>query len=272
MADAAFLGPEKKVVVSEPTFEAVLNYARVTHAEPVKVPQTSDFRHDLPRMAEAAGGRAGLVYVCNPNNPTGTIVTRGEVKAFLARLPESVTVLVDEAYHHFVEDERYASAFEWVGERPNLVVVRTFSKIYGMAGMRLGYAVASREKAQAMRAYACWSNANGLALAAALASLDDDQHVPRQRRLFAETRAWLTREMEKDGRRVIPSHTNFMMIDVGGDVAPIVQAFRQQGVLVGRRFPSMSNWLRVSIGTAEEMRAFVEALRAIVPARSAPAA
>ncbi len=265
MADMAFLGPGKNVVAAEPTFEAVLLYAGVTRAEPVKVPLTADHRHDLPRMAAACGERTGLVYVCNPNNPTGTIVTRDELAPFLGRLPKTSVVLVDEAYHHFVEDARYASAFEWVGKVPNLLVVRTFSKIYGLAGMRLGYGVGSQETIEAMRRHRIWSNTNASVLEAALASLDDAGHVPRARHAINETRRWLCAEIDRDGRAHIPSEANFVMIDAGSDVEPVIAALRERNILVGRKFPSLPNWLRVSIGTPEEMKAFLAALRAVLP-------
>lgn len=266
IADMAFTGAGKHVIVAEPTFEAVLDYAKVTRAEAVKVPQTADFRHDLPAMAAACTDKTALVYVCNPNNPTGTVVTRDELSAFLRRVPRSAVVLVDEAYHHFVEDPRYGSASDSAGKVPNLVVVRTFSKVYGMAGMRLGYALGTKENLQAMRTHIIWNNANAAVLEAALASLDEQDHVARQRTINRETREWLCGELKKDGRAYIPSHTNFVMIDVRADVEPIIKAFRDRGILVGRKFPSMSNWLRVSIGTREQMSAFVAGLRAIVPA------
>jgi histidinol-phosphate aminotransferase len=174
-----------------------------------------------------------------------------------------VIVLVDEAYHHFVDEARYASALEWIDKAPNVVVVRTFSKVYGMAGMRLGYAVASKENAESLRAHAAWSNANAAVLAAALASLAETDHVPRQRSINKETRDWLCRELDRDGRRYIPSHANFLMIDVGGDVAPFIDAFRERHILVGRKFPSLPNWLRVSMGTRAEMQAFVDTLRQV---------
>ena len=170
-----------------------------------------------------------------------------------------------------MDDPRYATAFEWMEKAPNLVVVRTFSKVYGMAGMRLGYAVASKENAEALRAHAAWSNANAAVLAAALASLAEPEHVTRQRALNRDMREWLGRALEHDGRRYIPSHTNFLMLDVGGDVQPAIDAFRDRKILVGRKFPSLPNWLRVSMGTRPEMEAFVDALRAIVPARAARA-
>ncbi len=266
MADAACLGSGKTVVAAEPTFEAVLAYAAEMHAEPVKVPQTADFRHDLEKMAAACEGRTGLVYVCNPNNPTGTIVSGDELEAFLSRVPRTATVLVDEAYHHFVEDARYRTAIEMLPRHPNLVVARTFSKIYGLAGMRLGYAVASPGLAATLGGWASWDNVNAAVLSAGLANLGEKTLVPERRRVMNDTRRWLCAELEKDGRRYIPSHANFVMIDVRGDVAPVIGAFRDRNIEVGRKFPSMPNWLRISIGKPEEMQAFVAGLREIVPA------
>lgn len=272
LADMAFLSPAKNVVVAEPTFEAVLSYNRITRAEAIKVPLTSDARHDLPRMAAACNERTGLVYICNPNNPTGTIVTKDEMAQFLARVPKTTAILVDEAYHHFVEDPRYATCFEWFGKVPNLIVVRTFSKIYGMAGMRLGYAVASPEYIRAMRVHRLQNNANASVLEAGLASLTDDALVPAVRKRMNDTRRWLCRELEKDGRRYIPSETNFLMIHVGQDVQPLIAEFRKRKILVGRKFPSMGEWMRISIGLPKEMEAFMAALREILPAQATKAA
>jgi len=271
MADMAFLAPGKNVVAAEPTFEAVLAFARVTRANPIKVPLTSDHRHDLARMAAACNDSTGLVYICNPNNPTGTIVRKEELGAFIQRVPKTSVILVDEAYFHFVEDEGYASAFEWTGNHPNVLVVRTFSKIYGLAGMRLGYGVGSKEIISAMRPHRIWSNANAAVLEAALASLADSGNMARCRSAMNETRRSLCAEMKKDGRATIPSEANFVMIDVGSDVQPVIAALRERNVLVGRKFPSLPNWLRVSMGTPVEMQQFVAAFREVVPARPAPA-
>jgi histidinol-phosphate aminotransferase len=269
LCDAAFLGPGLKVVAAEPTFEAVLQYAKVTKAEAVQVPLDAAFRHDLGAMAAACDASTGLVYVCNPNNPTGTIVSGKELEAFLARVPASTVVLVDEAYHHFVEDPGYRSMAELVDRYPNLVVARTFSKVYGMAGMRLGYGIGSLANAEALRAQAAWGNTNVAVLEAALASLEDKDLVARQRERLNGTRRSLCRALEKDGRRYIPSEANFMMIDVGGDVKPLIPAFEARGVKVGRRFAAMPGWLRITIGKPEETEAFLAALRALVPARAA---
>jgi histidinol-phosphate aminotransferase len=271
LCDAAFLGPGRTVVAAQPTFEAVLHYAKVTKAEPVTVPLTADFRHDLPAMARACDARTGLVYVCNPNNPTGTIVTGDELLAFLEKAPATAAVVVDEAYHHFVEAPAYRSAVELVDRFPNLVVARTFSKIYGMAGMRLGYAVTSAANADRLRAHASWANVNAAVLAAAQASLADEGLVARQRERLNATRRWLLAELAGDGRRTIPSETNFVMIDAGGDVKPLIEALAARGLRVGRRFDALSTWLRVTIGTPEETRAFLDAFRALAPARPAAA-
>jgi histidinol-phosphate aminotransferase len=269
MADLAFTSPERPAVVAEPTFEAVLTYARAIQAPGVKVPLTADFRHDLPKMAAACDAKTGLVYVCNPNNPTGTIVTGDELSAFVDKVPASATILVDEAYHHFVEDPRYRTACDLIERHPNVVVARTFSKIYGMAGLRLGYAVGSTEKIAALARFASFSNANSTVLSAAIASLAEPDLVARQRKALNDARRWLAAEMKRQGRRTIPSETNFMMIDVGGDVAPIIAEFRKKKILVGRKFPSLPTWLRITIGKPKEMEAFAAALIEIVPAKAA---
>ena len=269
LCDAAFLGPGRTVMAAEPTFEAVLHYARVTRAEPVTLPLTADFRHDLKAMARACDARTGLVYVCNPNNPTGTIVGGDALASFLEQVPPSAVVVVDEAYHHFVEDPGYRSATSLLERFPNLIVTRTFSKIYGMAGMRLGYALASVANAEALRAQAAWSNVNVAVAEAALACLEDTELPARQRELLNGTRRALVRALERDGRRYIPSEANFLMIDVGGDVKPLIPAFEARGIKVGRRFAAMPHWLRVTIGRPEETQAFLGALGELVEARAA---
>jgi histidinol-phosphate aminotransferase len=254
------------VVAAEPTFEAVLVYNRVTRANPVKVPLDASFRHDLPRMAAACTSAAGMVYVCNPNNPTGTIVSGDELAAFVARVPPVVTVLVDEAYFHFVEDPVYRSATDLVAAHPNVIVLRTFSKIYGLAGMRLGYAVGSKDRIAQLARHASFSNANAAVLDAALASLADARLVPEMRTRINDTRRAFTAQLAADKRRFIPSETNFVMIEIGRDVKPVIAEFKARGILVGRRFAAMPTWLRVSVGTPGEMQAFLTALREIVPA------
>ncbi len=271
LCDAAFLAPGRTVVAAEPTFESVLAYAGVHGGVPVKVPLDAAFRHDLPRMAKACDARTGLVYVCNPNNPTGTIVPGDALVDFLGRVPATASVLVDEAYHHFVEDPAYRSMDAVLDRFSNLIVVRTFSKIYGMAGMRLGYALCSEANAQKLRQHGFWGNLNTAVLAAGRASLEDAGFAARQRERMNATRRWLVAELQKDGRRIIPSEANFLMLEIGSDVKPVIEAFRERKILVGRRFPAMPTWLRITVGTQQETAAFVRGLREIVPAKAAAA-
>jgi histidinol-phosphate aminotransferase len=270
--DMAFLGPGKNIVAAQPTFEAVLEYARITRAEPVIVPLNGDHRHDLPKMAAACTSKTGVVYVCNPNNPTGTIVWRDELASFIHTVPASTLILVDEAYFDFADDPRYSSAVEWIDTNPNVVVARTFSKIYGMAGMRLGYAVGAKETIAQIHEQSLQNNANAAVLAAGLASLRDPANIGTCREKLNETRSWLCRELSKDGRFFIPSQANFVMIDMQTDVRSIIDQFAARNILVGRRFPSMRNYLRITIGTQPEIETFLATLREIAPANAYKAA
>jgi histidinol-phosphate aminotransferase len=271
-ADDAFLDPTRDVVAAAPTFEAVLDYARVLHSNGVLIPLTPDHRHDLPKMAAACTSKTGVAYVCNPNNPTGTIVTRDEMAAFVQAVPPTTFIVVDEAYFDFADDPRYASAIEFISAHPNVIVARTFSKIYGLAGMRLGYAIGAKEPISRLAQQLLQDNGNAAVLQAALASLADSDHVASCRAQLNGTRAWLSAELTKDKRPFIPSQTNFIMLDMGTDVKPIIEQFRARNVIVGRRFAAMPNFLRVTVGTEPETEAFLAALRQISPATPARAA
>jgi histidinol-phosphate aminotransferase len=271
-ADDAFLDPTRNVVAAAPTFEAVLDYARVLHSNAVLIPLTSDYRHDLPKMAAACTSKTGVAYICNPNNPTGTIVTRDELAAFVQAVPPTTLIVVDEAYYHLADDRRYSSALEFIPAYPNVIVARTFSKIYGMAGMRLGYAIGAKEPIARLHAELLQDNGNAAVLQAALASLADNDHVATCRAQLNATRQWLCTELTKDSRPFIPSQANFVMLDLGAEVRPIIEQFRARNVIVGRRFASMPNFLRVTIGTQPETEAFLATLREIAPANPARAA
>lgn len=252
---AAFAFPGK-LVTAEPTFEALWRHA--AGGEIVKVPLNASFAHDLPKMREAASG-AALVYICNPNNPTATITPKAAVRAFLEAVPPGVTVLVDEAYHHYAESADYESVAPLVKSKPNLIVARTFSKIYAMAGLRLGYAIAQRPLIAKLAAQQAFNALNLLAAVAGRASLLDTEHVAASRKRNRETREFVVSELR--GFRVLPSEANFVMIDLQREVRPVITALRERGVFVGRVFPAMPRHLRVTIGTMEEMKRFVAELR-----------
>lgn len=254
-----FVPGRGKMIVADPTFEAILNHARVSSAEIVKVPLTKNFSHDLTKMRAAAS--EGLIYVCNPNNPTASITPKNEMREFIARVPRQTMILVDEAYFHYADSPDYESVIPMINDRPNLIVARTFSKIYGMAGLRCGYCVAQHETIQRLRPHQTWDSVNIMALAAAIASLNDDDQVTNGRRLNNETRKSLTGELNAMGYQHIPSQANFLMIDVKRPVRPLIDALNQRGVQVGRAFPTLPNHMRVTIGKQSEMEAFLSAFR-----------
>jgi histidinol-phosphate aminotransferase len=271
-ADATFLAPGNNVVVADPTFEAVLDYARVLHTNAVKLPLTSDYRHDLTKMAAACTSKTGILYICNPNNPTGSIVTRDELAACIQAVPPTTLVLVDEAYNDFATDPHYGSALEFIPKYPNVLVARTFSKIYGMAGMRLGYAIGAKEQIARISSQLLQDSTNAAVLSAALASLNDPQNISSCRERLVATRTWLCEGLARDGRAFIPSHANFVMIDMGSDVQPFIDQFKARNIFVGRRFAAMPDFLRVTVGTQPETETFLAALRQISPSRASKAA
>jgi len=250
------------MVVADPTFEAIFNHARANGAEVIKVPLTSTFAHDLPKMAAAAN--EGLIYVCNPNNPTASITPKNELRDFIAKAPPQTTLLVDEAYYHYADSPEYESVMPMVKDYRNLMVARTFSKVYGMAGLRCGYCVAQREIIERIRAYQAWDSVNIMALTAAIASLNDTDQVTNGRRLNTETKAFLTGELEAMGYKQIPSQANFVMIDMKRPVVPLIEAFKERNVQVGRLFPPLPNHMRLTIGKKSEMEAFLSVFRQVM--------
>jgi histidinol-phosphate aminotransferase len=269
LAARAFLGPGKRLVVAEPTFEAIVYYGAQTGAEVVKVPLTADYRHDLEAMARAAQERAGLVYLCNPNNPTATVVSRAAAEAVVEQVPRESVVLADEAYYHFAEDSDYGSLLDAVKAGKNVVVARTFSKVYGMAGLRIGYGVARRELMQWMRPHQVASSCNVMACVAALASLEDEEWVGLNRERNRTVRDALAKAMAQRGHGVIPSQANFVCVHVGRPVRPVIAAFREEGIRVGRPFAGLPEHIRVSLGTPEEMEKFLRAFDRVMAAAHA---
>jgi histidinol-phosphate aminotransferase len=260
---AAFTGRDKKIVIANPTFEAVARHAGVATAEVVKIVLTSDYSHDLKKMLAASNG-AGLVYICNPNNPTASITPKNEMSDFLAKVSPGTIVLVDEAYHHYVESKDYESVIPLVKQYANLIVARTFSKIYGMAGLRCGYCVTQRENISRLKMHQIYDSVNIMALVAALASLKDPEQVARGQKLNSEVKKTVYAELDALGYRYIPSHANFMMIDMRREVRPVINAFRERGVEVGRLFPPLPNFMRVTIGTAPQMKTFLTTFREVM--------
>lgn len=262
---AAFTGREEgKLVVADPTFEAIAGHASRRGAEIVKIPLTSGFSHDLMQMNAAA--RKGLIYICNPNNPTASLTPKAEVRDLLGETTPETMILIDEAYHHYVDSPDYESVIPLIGTFPNLIVARTFSKIYGMAGMRCGYCIAQPQVIERMRPHQLNDGVNITALVAAIASVNDPDQVANGRRLNNEARATVLRAFQSMGLEHIPSHGNFLMVDLKRPVVPLIQAMRERKVLVGRLFPTLPNHMRVTIGKKAEMEKFISVFREVMAA------
>ena len=263
MAVQAYQSPRAPMVIAEPTFEDVPRYQRPFAYNLIPVPLTKGLEHDLGRMREAAGNGPSVVYFCNPNNPTGTITRSADIDAWIADAPESTLFLLDEAYFEYADDPTYWSGLKWVDSKPNVIVVRTFSKIFGMAGMRLGYGVAHPETAQRLRSFICANNTSVPACAAGLASLEDAGLMARSVKVNDDAKAIATSTLNDLGLEYIPTQTNFIMHRINGDLQAYIGRMREAGVRVGRPFPPMTDWNRVSFGLPEEMERWADALRGL---------
>jgi histidinol-phosphate aminotransferase len=262
MSVQALAKPGAKLVLADPTFEDVPRYANPYTYDLQKVPLDSNYAHDIGRMKEivdASSGRA-LVYICNPNNPTGTLTPSADIDAWIKSGADDVYFLVDEAYYEYCTDAGYWSCVKFIDD-PNVIVSRSFSKIYGMAGMRLGYAVTHEKTADMLRAYIASSNANYLALAAGHASLKDTELIARSRKANTEGTRILHEALDEADLEYLPSYTNFVMHRIRGDQNIYRGRMAEAGARVGRNFPPMLNYNRLSIGTPEEMERFVSILR-----------
>ena len=265
-----FLLGGKKVLGCDPTYGSVYQHATAIKADAIKVGLKTDYSQDIPQMIELANKHAseiGLFYLCNPNNPTGMVVPKQEVKAVIEGIPKDMPILIDEAYHHFVESSQYETSLPYVLEGRPIVIARTFSKIAALAAMRLGYAVAPAPIIQKMRPYSMGS-INALVKHGGVASLKDTAAQEDVKRKVVTLRTKMTNELKGYGYEVIPSETNFFMVGIGRQVQPVIEEFRQRDVLVGRPFPPMLEHMRVSVGTPEEMDRFLAAFKQIFPAKT----
>lgn len=259
-----FVLPEHEVVFSEHAFAV---YPLVTQAIGAKavVTPAKNWGHDLDAMAAAMTAQTRVVFVANPNNPTGTWINARRLEQFLQRTPGHVVVVVDEAYAEYVDERDYPNAMPWVGRFPNLVVTRTFSKVHGLAGLRVGYGVSAPEMADLLNRVREPFNVNSLALAAAEAALSDDAHVNRSLAMNRDGMQQLMRGFDDMGLAHIPSVANFISVGVGRPAAGVYEALLRQGVIV-RPVANygMPNHLRVTVGRPEENERFLAALAKIV--------
>ena len=266
VAASAFLQNGRKVIGVEPTFSSVYEFATGLKTNAIRLPLGKDYRQDTAALIKAVHENAatiGLVYVCNPNNPTGLAVPNREILQLIDELPRGVAVLIDEAYHHYVEDPDYATSVPHVLKERPVVVTRTFSKIYGLAGMRLGYAIAPADLIDQMRVHISGVDLNAPVKFGGVAALRDTAAQERVRSATLQQRKAVSVALEGFGYSVIPSQGNFLMVHIRRPVTEAIGEFQRRGVLVGRPFPPMLQHLRVSIGSPTEMDRFLAAFKEI---------
>jgi histidinol-phosphate aminotransferase len=255
IAADVFCSSDKPPIISDPVYEAIDYFAGLKHVCPVKIPAKSqNTGHDLEAMLEAICSRGGgMVYVCNPCNPTGGVLDSEKLADFIVRTPRNAVVVVDEAYAEYVGRD-FSSCFDYVRSgMPNLLVIRTFSKVYGLAGLRVGYCAGSRELLGAMAGHRLWNNINQAGAAAAREALKDQDWVERVRRENEKTRQMFCAGLEKLRIEYIQSRTSFVLFSVRRPWEEIYAFLRSNGIIGGRKIPSMPQHIRLSIGSREEM-------------------
>lgn len=248
----AFAGPGKSFVVADPGYEAGERAAQFIGARTIKVPLRKDFAHDVHQMAQV-DPEAGVIYVCNPNNPTGSLTSKEDVEYIVANKPKGAIVLLDEAYIHLSKTAEPASYL--VAADKDVIILRTFSKLYGMAGLRAGAALGRPDLIAKLKGY----GAGALpvtGMVGAIASLKAKGLVEERRKIIAENREATVEYLDKKGYAVIPSEANMIMVDVRRPGREVFDALLKEKVVIGRSWPSMPNHVRVSIGTRDEMAKF----------------
>ena len=257
-------GLEKgEIVAAHPSYMALLNAADRVGGRAVRVPLNARFEHDLPAMAAAVTPRTSLIYLVNPNNPTGTVCDAAELKRFVRAQAERTTVFIDEAYRELTDDFAGRTCAPLAVEGRNVVVARTFSKIFGLAGMRLGYAVMPEKLAVTLRARMTGS-LSIVTIVAAIASLQDAAYVAATRAKIRAGREALVAAVKALGRECAVPHGNFVFFRTGMPAPEFIARMRAEGVEVGRPFPPLLDWARISIGLPEEMAACHRALRRVL--------
>jgi len=268
VVDTTYLPAHKYFVGPDPTYDSMYNYVTQSKGQALKIPLRKDYTTDIEGMIRATKIHArdvGLVYLCNPNNPTGNIVPKNEIKKLLDNVPEEIPVFIDEAYHHFVDNPNYESSIKYILEGRRVIIARTFSKIAALAGMRLGFAIASPDMIAEMQPQMIGS-ISSLVKYGGVAALKDTATEQKVKMLNKQLRDRTTAELTAYGYEVIPSDANFFMVNMKTDIAPLGAKFQEKGVLVGRKFPPMDNFMRVSVGSDEEMKRFTAAFKEIMPA------
>src|SRR5215212_2874663 len=258
----AFLNRGDEVITSEHAFIAYKLIAAVFGAHTVEIP-SPDLHHHLAEMIAAITPRTRLIFIANPNNPTGTLLSQAEIDRFMAALPEQVVAAFDEAYFEYVDNP--PDTLQFVRTRPNVIVLRTFSKIQGLASLRIGYGIAHADLIQVLQKTRQPFNVSGIAQSAALAGLQDEEHQTRTRRITHEGRAYFEREFTALGLTFCPGAANFVLVKAGDGAALFHELLRRRIIVRALKGYNLPEWVRISIGTMEQNRQCIAALREVLP-------
>ncbi|MCJ7467037.1 MAG: histidinol-phosphate aminotransferase family protein [Maribacter sp.] len=252
-----------EIIAADPTFQAMLRYAETHGAFVHRVPLNDKMEHDLPAMADRVNEKTRLIFICNPNNPTGTLLNRDALKDFCNAVSSPVMIFSDEAYYDFITEAAYPSMVELVKEGQNVIVSKTFSKVYGLAGLRVGYLVARPDIADRLKE-SVMANTNILAIEAAKEALKDDDFYKFSvlKNFEAKNRIYAT--LDDLGLEYIKSHTNFVFFKSGRQINDLIADMEKENILIGRPFPPMYDWARISTGTLEQVEMFGNALRKVI--------
>jgi histidinol-phosphate aminotransferase len=260
----AFVNEGDEVVMADPTFPVYTNVTQIMGGKPIKV-KLKDFTHDLDAMFKKVNRKTKLVFICNPNNPTGTTVSLETFNYFLSHLPKHVVVVLDEAYGDFVEDAFYPNGLDSIKEKKQVIVLRTFSKVYGLAGLRIGYALGKEDLVDCLYQVRDPFPVHRLAQVAAVAALKDEDHAIRSIQLVYEGKRYLYKELDRMGFSYVPSQANFIFVDFEKDSEEIFQALLREGIIIRPGgiwgYPTFA---RVTVGRMGDNRRFIKALKKIL--------
>ena len=252
----------REIIAADPTFQAMLRYAENIGAYVHRVPLNAQLEHDLDAMSARVTSKTGLIFLCNPNNPTGSLLDKQRLRDFCNSFEKQTLIFSDEAYYDYITEPDYPSMVELVKEGKNVIVSKTFSKVYGLAGMRIGYLIARPDIATRLKTHVM-AMTNVLAIAAAQEALKDDAFYK-----FSVTKNWEGKEaiyqaLDEVGLNYIKSHTNFVFFESNRHIAELSKSMEKEGVLIGRPFPPLYEWARISTGTTEDVAAFCKTLKKV---------
>jgi histidinol-phosphate aminotransferase len=252
-----------EIISADPTFQAMLRYAETFKAKVQRVPLDENMEHDLSAMSDRINKNTRLIFICNPNNPTGTLLNKTGLLDFCKSHDKDAVIFSDEAYYDFITEPEYPSMVELVKEGRNIIVSKTFSKVYGLAGLRVGYLIAKPEIARNLKS-AVMANTNILAIEAAKEALNDDEFYKFSILQNFKAKSLIYKHLDDLGLEYIKSHTNFVFFKTGRPIQTMINEMKKRNVLIGRPFPPLNNWARISTGRLEDMEIFGQALKQVM--------